>query len=193
MKKYFVFVLVLLIPGLLLSEEITSKGSDIDIGFKAVGVKIGLVMPNHDNYYTTLGYSIVVFLGSFSKLAHLEFGFRYWDADMDYSGYKDNPYDDGRYSDMMFFPTLKLVPPIKSIPVDLYVGAGLGINIYKTKPDNDKNPIFSEESRTRLEPHFDFGVTYLVIPEITAVLSGQINISDISSFYVDLGVLFNLE
>ncbi|MBN1755008.1 outer membrane beta-barrel protein [bacterium] len=193
MRKVGLLIILLLIPVILTAEEVRPQGSDIDIGFKSAGVKVGLVIPNHDNYYNTIGFAGVVFLGSFSKLIHLEAGFRYWNADMDYSGYKDNPYDDGRFSDIMIFPTLKLVPPLKSLPIEPYLGVGLGVNMYKTKPDNADNPIFSEESKTRLEPHFDIGVSYDLIPEIKIVLSAQMNISDISSYYIDLGILFNLE
>jgi len=187
MKKGFgAFVLASFVIGF-----VTSGVMAADIGFKGVGVRLGLVMPE-DPLDNTIGFGGHIDLGTIIPNLKIEGSIEYWSAGWKEAGIGD----DWSWGDIAFLGTAKYMFPLEGLPVSPYAGGGLGLHhfSYDTWAFNQQTMQFEKgsESSNELQFHLLGGVEYPVSPQMAAFGEAKYVVGDLDYFGIYGGITYYL-
>ena len=179
MKRAFAFLIVMVFVVFSLASGLMGA----DIGFKGVGVRLGLVMPE-DPLDNTIGLAGHVDLGTIIPHLKLQGGFEYWSASWKYVGFSE----DWSWKDIAFLGTVMYLFPLSGSSLSPYAGGGLGLHhfSYDVVKYNWMTMQLEKctESSNKVEFHLLGGVEYPVSPQITAFgefkyVSGDVDYSGV--------------
>lgn len=166
--------------------ENISKSKSTDLGLKRVGLRLGLVIPSavYDPAFAASGN---IDFGEIIPQLGLSGEVDFWRSGADIP---DNPGDRRHYMCLGGGITLSWRPDF-DLKIKPYIGAGLGAYYYKpTYPENydtdepaDFNPF---------ELHFELGGDYPINEKYTATAAFRANISNISSYFILVGMRMDL-
>ena len=183
MKKYiFLLVFALLLSGAAFSQ--------VEIGLNAVGGKLGLVMPE-DPIDNTLGFGVVVDLGTITPKIFLNGFIEYWGKTYDVG------YIETSFSEFIFGATAKYYFALQG-QFKPYAGAGLGFVLgkfdieYKGPSSPYYVPIDGSESETDIGFHFCGGADYEISDQMTGFGELKYHTNGIDFFSISVGVLYKL-
>ena len=184
MKKLVLVVLVV-------SMMATMAFAQADIGLKAVGGKIGFVMPE-DPIDNTIGLGIVADLGTITDAIHLAAFAEYWGKTYDVG------YSEITFSEITIGATAKYYFDMDS-QFKPYAGGGLGFIIgsssWKYKgPTNEwwSGESDGSDSDTDIGFHVCGGAEYELSDTMTGFAEVKYAMDGIDTFIISAGVLYKL-
>ncbi len=146
MKK--LFILALLITGVMLTAN---AWAEADLGFKGIGVKVGLV--DAEDVDATIGFGGFVDLGTIAPKIKLVTGVDYW------SKTEDIILGEATLSDIVIYGNANYF--LSESEFRPYVGGGLSVNLIKVETkDNDLIGDGASNSETKLGFDLAGGVLY---------------------------------
>jgi len=186
-----IFVLAFFVVSFVVSGVIGA-----DIGFKGVGARLGLVMPE-DPLDNTIGFGGHVDLGTIIPNLKIEGSIEHWSAGWKQVGLYGSS-DDLSYGDIAFLGTVKYMFPLQGSPISPYGGGGLGLHHFScdvvvpylsgtqwlTKKES--------ESCNELEFHFLGGAEYPISPQIAAFGEAKYVVGDVDYFGIYGGITYYL-
>ena len=129
MKKiWFIFIIFFFIN---LSNPLLSQS---DMGFKGIGVKIGIVDP--EDLDATIGFGTFLDLGTIIPNLNLELNLDYWSKSENSFGFFGVPTEGGfeaSVSDLTVGGTTKYIFSTNSSKISPFVGGGLGLHFLRLK------------------------------------------------------------
>ena len=176
---------------LIVSMMVTFAFAQTDIGLKAVGGKIGFVMPE-DPIDNTIGLGVVANLGTITPAINLAAFVEYWGKTYDVGGYGETT-----FSEITIGATAKYYFAMDS-QFKPYAGAGLDFIIGSSswKYTGPSNPYLTEtkssDSDTDIGFHFCGGADYKLSDSMTGFVEVKYGINGIDVFSISGGVLFKL-
>jgi len=178
-----IFVLAFFVVSFVVSGVIGA-----DIGFKGVGARLGLVMPE-DPLDNTIGFGGHVDLGTIIPNLKIEGSIEYWSADLEGTS-------DFSRGDIAFMGTTKYMFPLAGSPISPYAGGGLGLHhfSYDTWDFNPQTMQLEKgsESCNELEFHLLGGAEYPISPQIAAFGEAKYVVGDVDYFGIYGGITYYL-
>jgi hypothetical protein len=183
-KVLFYFAVIVLLAGFAAAQTVITNYPDI--GFKKIGVKLGPAIPDSP-YNVGFAFAINSDLGKLHEVIGLEAAIEYERMTKTILETYTNS-----LSDFSGIVTVKVMPDIQSLPIDPYIGGGLGLHYYITKLDERQSGANEEPAEMRLELHLALGATMPIKEGITGIFTFKVNLSDISTYNPYLGVMFDM-
>ena len=172
----FVIIIMVLVVGAAFGEKYP------DMGFKKVGLKVGPAIPDSP-YKVGFAFGLTADLGKLHEIIGVEGNVEYMRVTKTVS--EIFTYS---HSDIGVIITAKILPQVKELPFEPYLGGGLGVHFLSDKPDPNSSE--QPESETRLELHIAAGATMNITEGIDGIFTFKVNLSDISTYNPYLGNLF---
>jgi len=163
----------------------------MDIGWKAVGGHIGLVMPE-DPIDTTVGVGGNADLGTLAENVRLEVSFEYWSAGYEFGSEELRGFN---FKDFCILVSACYVFTLERYPFKPYAGGGLGFHHFSIPIR--WNPItgtaeLSSRSDNEIQLQIIGGVMYPATDKITGFGELRYHIGDVDILGLYIGVLFQL-
>ncbi|RKZ28532.1 hypothetical protein DRQ36_10305 [bacterium] len=177
-KVSLLIVITLIISGAAFAERYP------DMGLKKIGLRVGPAVPDSP-YKVGFAFGLSADLGKLHQIIGVEGNVEYMRVTKTVS--EIFTYS---HSDIGIIVTGKIIPEVRELPFQPYLGGGLGVHFLSDKPDPNSSE--QPESETRLELHIAAGATMPITDTIDGTFTFKVNLSDISTYNPYLGVLFKL-
>ena len=178
-KAIFMFLIVVLIISAMAQKY-------PDLGLKAIGAKVGPAIPDSP-YKIGFAFGVYAELGKLHRIIASEATIEYMRVTKEVQKIYTNA-----HSDLCLILTLKLLPEVKNLPFQPYLGGGVGFHYLTDTPDQTLQANALITHKTRPELHIAIGATYPLKENIDAIFTFKVNLSDISTYNPYLGVSFSM-
>jgi hypothetical protein len=185
MNTRSILVMVFVGACVLLSACCTEASAEGNIGFKAIGLKVGYVDPEGD-LDGTVEFGAQAEFGEFVKQLHWDGSISYWSTGRDYP-YGGHSYS-WKLSDLIFRTGVGY--DFLRGPWEPYVGGGLGLHFYSW--DYAGAPNYSNASDTKFGLYIEGGIEHEFNERWTGELQLQFDFADPDQTALLFHLLYNL-
>ncbi|HDL18549.1 MAG TPA: hypothetical protein ENH29_05800 [Bacteroidetes bacterium] len=183
-----------ILASVLILTFATVAFSQVDIGFKGIGGKVGFVSPE-DPIGSTLGLGVVADLGTITPDIHLSAFVDFWNKSYD-SGSGFGYTAKWTWTEMVFGAAAKYYFPMEGSKFKPYAGGGLGFAYGKSKWTSDAiNTGFGtigggsySSSNTNIGFRILAGADYELSPGLTGFAEATYHIDGVDYFGIFVGV-----
>lgn len=161
----------------------SSAVAQADMGFKAVGARIGYVSP--EDLDGTVGFGAFVNLGTIVPNLTLETGIGYWSASTDEAG------ADVSVSDFIIGGKVRYGFVLDNSKISPFVGGGLGLHFVSAEVSTPFGS--ADDSETKFGIDLGGGAVFPMSPQWDFITDAWFTIvSDANQFSINVGVEYNL-